>query len=156
MSNKTSRNLQCAAVILFGIALILTIVSIFAQAPLKGFINSDPEIGKITSVPWMAIVSIAFRLILSIICLLVIAGKPSRGGAIALTIVSAILLILSAMFIEPALGMVFTRLVSRSGANTLISYNALSSVVSMLTGVFSAPASVLMLLSLGGCIPKKQ
>ena len=156
MSNKTSRNLQCAAVILFGIALILTIVSIFAQAPLKGFINSDPEIGKITSVPWMTIVSIAFRLILSIICLLVIAGKPSRGSAIALTIVSAILLILSAMFIEPALGMVFTRLVSRSGANALISYNALSSVVSMLTGVFSAPASVLMLLSLGGCIPKKQ
>ena len=156
MSNKTSRNLQCAAVILFGIALILTIVSIFAQAPLKGFINSDPEIGKITSVPWMAIVSIAFRLILSIICLLVIAGKPSRGSAIALTIVSAILLILSAMFIEPALGMVFTRLVSRGGANALISYNALSSVVSMLTGVFSAPASVLMLLSLGGCIPKKQ
>ena len=156
MSNKTSRNLQCAAVILFGIALILTIVSIFAQAPLKGFINSDPEIGKITSVPWMTIVSIAFRLILSIICLLVIAGKPSRGGAIALTIVSAILLILSAMFIEPALGMVFTRLVSRNGANALISYNALSSVVSMLTGIFSAPASVLMLLSLGGCIPKKQ
>ena len=156
MSNKTSRNLQCAAVILFGIALILTIVSIFAQAPLKGIINSDPEIGKITSVPWMAIVSIAFRLILSIICLLVIAGKPSRGSAIALTIVSAILLILSAMFIEPALGMVFTRLVSRSGANALISYNALSSVVSMLTGIFSAPASVLMLLSLGGCIPKKQ
>lgn len=156
MSNKTSRNLQLAAVILFGIALLFAIVSVFMQVPIKKLYQQDQAVLAITSIPWPALITTAFRLILSIVCLIVIAKKPSRGGAIALVIVSAVLLVLSGAVIEPALSTGLTALIARKGADSLTSYTALNAAVSNISGIISVPAGMLALLSLGGCIPKKQ
>ena len=156
MSNKTSRNLQFAAVILFGIALIAGIVSIFVQAPLKRLMDPNPSLAEIVSVPWPSLIFAGFRLILSVICLIVIAGKPSRGGAIALTVVSAILLSVSSAVVEPVLNTALVSLIAKGGSDAFKSYSALSNVVSWIVNVLCVPAYVLMLLSLGGCIPKKQ
>ena len=156
MSNKTSKNLQLAAVILFGLALLCAACSIFMQEQLKGLCHADPAVLAVKSIPWSALISCAFHLILSVVCLVVIAKNPSRGKAIALVIVSAVLLALSTAIFQPALSMAFVALESRSGIEQVASYTALMSAVSMVTGVLTAPANVLMLLSLGGCIPKKQ
>ena len=64
MSNKTSRNLQLAAVILFGIALLFAIVSVFMQVPIKKLYQQDQAVLAITSIPWPALITTAFRLIL--------------------------------------------------------------------------------------------
>lgn len=156
MSNKTSKNLQLAAVILFGLALLSVIAATVFQQTVKQIYHTNPSALKITSVPWPALVSCALYLILSIVCLVVIAKQPSRGKAIALTVIAAILFAAFSAVITPAVSTATTMTVSRQGADHLASYVSLTQAASFVSNVFSIPASILMLLSLGGCIPKKQ
>ena len=156
MSNKTARTLQLTAVILFALALLFTVVSIFVQEPLKRLFGADPETAKLFSIPVASLISVGFRVLLSVICLVVIARRPSRGAAIALVIIAAVLLFLAGSVTEPLISMLIINAMSAQGMNALASYTALQQSVSMIGPLFTVPAGILMLLAFGGCIPKKD
>ena len=156
MSNKTARTLQLTAVILFALALLFTVVSIFVQEPLKRLFGADPETAKLFSIPVASLISVGFRVLLSVICLVVIARRPSRGAAIALVIIAAVLLFLAGSVTEPLISMIIIIAMSAQGMNALASYTALQQSVSMIGPLLTVPAGILMLLALGGCIPKKD
>ena len=156
MSNKTARTLQLTAVILFALALLFTVVSIFVQEPLKRLFGADPETAKLFSIPVASLISVGFRVLLSVICLVVIARRPSRGAAIALVIIAAVLLFLAGSVTEPLISMLIINAMSAQGMNALASYTALQQSVSLIGPLFTVPAGILMLLALGGCIPKKD
>ena len=156
MSNRTSKNLQLAAVILFSLALLSVIAATVFQQTVKQLYHCDPSALEITSIPWPELISRTLYLILSIVCLVVIAKQPSRGKAIALTVIAAVLFAAFSAVITPAVSTATTMTVSRQGADHLASYVSLTQATSFVSDVFSIPASILMLLSLGGCIPKKQ
>ena len=156
MSNKTSKNLQLAAVILFGLALLSVIAATVFQQTVKQIYHTNPSALKITSVPWPALVSCALYLILSIVCLVVIAKQPSRGKAIALTIIGAVLFAVFSAVVSPIMSTAATVAVSRKGVEQLTSYTSLMQAANLVSNAFGVPARILMLLSLGGCIPQKQ
>lgn len=156
MSNRTSKNLQLAAVILFSLALLSVIAATVFQQTVKQLYHCDPSALEITSIPWPELISRTLYLILSIVCLVVIAKQPSRGKAIALTVIAAVLFAAFSAVITPVVSTATTMTVSRQGADHLASYVSLTQAASFVSDVFSIPASILMLLSLGGCIPKKQ
>lgn len=156
MSNRTSKNLQLAAVILFSLALLSVIAATVFQQTVKQLYHCDPSALEITSIPWPELISRTLYLILSIVCLAVIAKRPARGKAIALMVIAAVLFAAFSAVITPAVSTATTMTVSRQGADHLASYVSLTQATSFVSNVFSIPASILMLLSLGGCIPKKQ
>lgn len=156
MSIKTCRTLQLIAVILFATALLLTLLAIPFQSHIKQIYNPDPAIREVRSIPYEMLISTGFQLLLSVICLAVIASRPSRGGAIALTIVIALLLGIFRVIVYPALSALIIRSISMRGAAAITSHMALSNgLTTFLVNLFACPASILMLLSLGGCIAKK-
>lgn len=156
MSNKTSKNLQLAAVILFGLALLAIIAATVFQQTVKQLYHTDANALRVTSIPWSALITVTLQLILSVVCLAVIAKQPSRGKAIALTVIAAVLYAVISAVVSPLLSTAVTAAVSRKGIDQMASYASLAQAVSLVSAVFTVPAGILMLLSLGGCIPKKQ
>ena len=154
MSTKTSKILQLIAFILFAVALLVSIASIFAQVPIKRLYSSSEEILAIRSVPFASIAAAVIHVVLALIFMLVIFGKPSRGAVKALGIVMAALFVLFDALIIPLIGMGITGLVARRGATALSSYSVLSSGVSFVTSILSVPATILMFLSIGALFGK--
>ena len=154
MSTKTSKILQLIAFILFAVALLVSIASIFAQVPIKRLYGAGGEILAIRSVPFASIAAAIIHVVLALIFMLVIFGKPSRGAVKALGIVMAVLFVLFDALIIPLIGMGITGLVARRGAAAISSYSVLSSGVSFLTSILSVPATILMFLSIGALFGK--
>ena len=154
MSTKASKILQVIAFILFAVAFLFCIASIFAQAPIKRLYSASPEIMAIRSVPFAAIAAAVIHVVLALIYMLVVFGKPSRGATKAIGIIMAILFVVFDAVIIPLIGMLVTRLVSARGAYALASYSTLSSGVSAVTNILCVPATILMFISIGALFGK--
>jgi len=156
MSTKASRILQVIAFALFALALLFSIAAIFAQTPIKSLYGTSPEIMEIRSVPFAAIAAAVIHVVLALIYMLVVLGRPSRGAVKAVGIIMAILFVVFDAAIIPLIGMLATRLVSARGAYALASYSALSAGVSAITNILCVPATILMFLSIGALFGKDR
>ena len=149
MSTKASKILQLIAFILFALALVVSVASIFAQVPIKRLYGAGGEVLAIRSVPFAAIAAALIHVVLALIYMLVVFGKPSRGATKAVGIVMAVLFVLFDAIVIPVIGMGITAAVARRGTAFLSSYSALSSGVSSIMNILTVPATILMFLSVG-------
>ena len=154
MKQRTCIILTALAVLLRTLALIVILMLTVFQEPVKRLYGVSEEIAAVRSVPWSAIVQALIWLILAGIILLVLLKRPSRGGTIALTIVSALLYAFFGVVVSGVLQISVTQAISIQGAKEIASNSALSSALSMLTPFLSTPASILSLLALGGACGK--
>ena len=154
MSQKACKTLQIIAFIFFAFAFLLSIVSIFAQDLIKSIYNLPPESYEYRVIPYQTIAYSFVRTLFALIYLLIICGRPSRRGTIAITIVMAALFIAFNTVISPVVGTLFTSLSARAGAAALSAASVVNTGASWITGFFTAPATLLMFLSLGGACGK--
>lgn len=154
MSTKASKILQVIAFALFALALLFSIAAIFAQTPIKRLYSASAEILSTRSVPFAAIAAAVIHVVLALIYMLVVFGKPSRGATKAVGIIMAILFVVFDAAVIPLIGMLATRLVSVRGSLALASYSTLSSGVSAITNILCVPATILMFISIGALFGK--
>ncbi len=155
MSLKTAKTLQIIAFALFAFALLLSVVSIFAQNLFKSLFGAPSDAYDIRVIPYQPILYCFVRTVLALIYLLIICGHPTRKGTIAITIVMTILFVLLDTVISPVVGTTITFLTGNSGgALSLAATNAVVNGVQLITRFFTIPAALLMFLSLGGACGK--
>ena len=154
MSLKAAKTLQIIAFILFAFALLLSVVSIFAQNLIKSIYSSPADTYDVTVIPYQSIIYCFMRTLFALIYLLIICGHPTRKGTIAITIVMAILFIVFNTVISPVVSVIITGLMANYGTMMYAAYSVVSTGVSFITGLFTAPATILMFLSLGGACGK--
>jgi hypothetical protein len=154
MSTKASKILQVIAFALFALTLLVSIASIFAQVPIKRFYSASPEILAIRSVPFAAIAAAVIHVVLALIFMLVVFGRPSKGAVKAVGIIMAVLFVLFDAVLIPLIGVLVTNLVGRHGVNALSSYSVLSSGVSAITNILAVPATILMFIAIGALFGK--
>ena len=154
MSTKASKILQVIAFALFALALLVCIASIFAQTPIKKLYSASPEIMAVRSVPFAAIAAAVIHVVLALIFMLVVLGRPSKGAVKAVGIIMAVLFVIFDAAVIPLIGMFVTGLVGRHGSAALASYSTLSSGVSAITNILCVPATILMFISIGALFGK--
>lgn len=150
MKPKTCIVLSALAMGLRALALIAILTLTVLQEPVKRLFGVNEEIAAIHTVPWSAIVQALIWLILAAVILLILRKQPSRGGTIALTIVSALLYAFLGVVVSGLLQIGVTQAIARQGAEAMASNAALSNALAMVTPILSTPASILSILALGG------
>ena len=162
MSLKAARILHVVASALFVLALLASILAIVFQEQIKMLYTADPEVIAFRSAPIGSILGILLRLLIAMAyMILLFALKPSKGGSIAVVIVFAVVLFLTSALISPLLSTAATAITGRYyGSRTLAAVSMLETGAGFLTRFFTVPASLLMLLSMGGywgkCVPKNR
>ena len=150
MKVKTAQVLQIIATILYLIAFIAGVVSIFFQQEIKELFTPDAAVINYRSVPYASLIISLVFLLLAVIYLILVLSVKSRGGSIASVIIMSILTIVLWVGMETA-GRVFVNyLVAAEGATALASYSLLENAVSTASKVLMIPATALMFLSMGG------
>ena len=154
MSLKVSRVFGILSAILYGIALAVSLFA-FLLRPLIFRLMNAPEAffnAEQSYLPVNSIVNCAIGLLIAALYLmLILLLKPGRGGSIAVVIVFAAVLIIEGVLIAPLVSTALTAFTGRLyGAETLAAVSVLESGTSLLTSFFRVPASLLMLLSMGG------
>ena len=162
MSLKAARILHVVASALFVLALLASILAIVFQEQIMMLYTADPEVIAFRSAPIGSILGILLRLLIAMAyMILLFALKPSKGGSIAVVIVFAVVLFLTSALISPLLSTAATAITGRYyGSRTLAAVSMLETGAGFLTRFFTVPASLLMLLSMGGywgkCVPKNR
>ena len=154
MSQKACKTLQIIAFAFFAFALLLSIVSIFAQDLIKSIYSAPAELYGYRVIPYQAIAYCLIRTLFALIYLLIVCGHPSRRKTIAITVVMAALFIAFNTVISPVIGTVITAVAGNYGVAALSATTIVNTGVNFITGFFTAPATLLMFLSLGGACGK--
>jgi len=151
MSLTTVRVLQIIAAALFLLALLSSILVITFQAQIKMMYTDQPEVIAFRSAPIGPIINILIRLLIAMVyLLLVFALKPSKGGSIAVVIILLSLLILDGVLISPAVSLLAQASANAYGSYASVSYSIVNSAAGTLSSFFTAPAYILMVISMGG------
>ena len=157
MKVKTAQVLQIIATVLYLLAFIACVVSIFFQYEIKSLMSASPEVLNIRSVPYHSLVTSLVLLFLAVVYLILVLSVRSRGGSIASVIVMAFFTILLLMGLLTAGKIFITWLVGRSGgAEELASYSALESAVSYGSSLLLIPATAFEFMSMGGFCGKPR
>ena len=151
MSLTTARVFGIIATVFFLLAFLFVLLVIPFQEQIKMLYNQDPEVIRFHSVPVGSIIlSLLQLLVAGVYLLLILVLKPTKGGSIAVVIVFAALILLNGALISPVISMISQASVNAYGARAAASYSAVSGFASAGMGFLSAPAAVLMYLSMGG------
>ena len=156
MKVKSAQVLQIIATVLFLLAFIAAVVSIFFQYEIKQLFIVEKDILNYRSVPYVSLITTLVLLFLAVIYLILVLSVRSRGGSIASVIVMAFFTILTAATL-PSLGsLVITSIVAREGTIALTSYQSLETPVQMGVSCLVVPAFALMFMSMGGFAGKPR
>ena len=156
MKVKSAQVLQIIATVLFLLAFIAAVVSIFFQYEIKQLFIVEKDILNYRSVPYVSLITTLVLLFLAVIYLILVLSVRSRGGSIASVIVMAFFTILTAATL-PSLGsLVITSIVAREGTIALTSYQSLETPVQMGVTCLVVPAFALMFMSMGGFAGKPR
>ena len=155
MKPKTCIVLSAVALVLRALALLAVLLMTALQDSVKRLWGVGEEALAVRTVPWTSIVQTLIWLILAVVVLLVLLKRPGRGGAIVLTLVTALLWGFFSVVFFPVLSFVFTRVTAgQGGTQAIASASVLSSALSLALPILSTPASILSLLALGGACGK--
>lgn len=152
MSLKTSRIFGILAAALYGLALIVSLLTILFRVPILRLYHAPEEMYAAAGIPVNTIVRCAvFFLVILLYAILILALKPSRGGSIAIAVVFAAVLLLLNGVLFPLLSTASTLFVGyRMGAMSLAGNSVMETGASFLTSFFTTPAFLLALISMGG------
>ena len=151
MSLTTARVFGIIATVLFALAFLFVLLVIPFQEQIKMLYTQDPEVIRFHSVPVGAIIlSLLELLVAGVYLILILALKPTKAGSIAVVIVFAALILLNGVLISPAISLISQASVNAYGVRAAASNSALNGFASAGRGFLSAPAVVLMYLSMGG------
>lgn len=152
MSLKTSRIFGILAAALYGLALIVSLLSILFRVPILRLFGAPLEVYGSAGAPWNTIVRCAvFFLVILLYAILILAIKPSRGGSIAVAVVFAAVLLLLNGVLFPLLSTASTLFVGyRMGGIALAGNSVLETGANLLTSFFTTPGFLLALISMGG------
>ena len=156
MKVKSAQVLQIIATVLFLLAFIAAVVSIFFQYEIKQLFLAEKDVLNYRSVPYVSLITTLVLLFLAVIYLILVLSVRSRGGSIASVIVMAFFTIFTAATL-PSLGsLVITSIVAREGTIALTSYQSLETPVQMGVTCLVVPAFALMFMSMGGFAGKPR
>lgn len=156
MKVKSAQVLQIIATVLFLLAFIAAVVSIFFQYEIKQLFLAEKNVLNYRSVPYVSLITTLVLLFLAVIYLILVLSVRSRGGSIASVIVMAFFTIFTAATL-PSLGsLVITSIVAREGTIALTSYQSLETPVQMGVTCLVVPAFALMFMSMGGFAGKPR
>ena len=155
MSTKTAKVLHVIAFILILLTMAFVLVGWLAfKEQLIGLASIPSEYTQTEFVPWGLIIEVGFVLLLALIWLLVLLGKPGRGASIAVTIILSILMIGYFAVGKAYLNVWLTQKSAEQGPGSLAAISAFNSVASTLANFAFVPGLFLMVLSLGSACGK--
>ncbi len=152
MSFRAARRLQIAAVVLFALVLLTTLVLYLAQEPaIRLFSNNDERLNGIHVTLTLKIISAVIDLAVAVVYLLMLNRRSSslRGPVIAIAVLCglSILLALPAEFVN-------NLVISRKGAVAFAAYAALKGMLDYIANPMAYIGAMLMFLSMGGAFGK--
>ncbi|MCR5648447.1 MAG: hypothetical protein K6F67_02775 [Oscillospiraceae bacterium] len=157
MVAKPRKGLPIAAFILFVYSLLMTVITIFIQEPIKIFYNSPEATLEYTSIPIYSIIVYLVYAILSLIWIRTLSkdNTNNENNKTGRTIV--ILIIILSVVVFPLLNAGVTIIISQyKGMAALASASIVDNMVSTLTIIPNAVAIVFLFLSLGSQIKKNR
>ena len=164
MNLKVSRIFGILSAALHGVALVVSLFSFLLRPLIFRLMHAPEDMFDASQfyLPVNTILGCSVSLLIAVLYLvLILALKPSKGGSIAVVIVFAVVLFLTSALISPLLSTAATAITGRYyGSRTLAAVSMLETGAGFLTRFFTVPASLLMLLSMGGywgkCVPKNR
>lgn len=150
MSYRGLKTLQLIAVILWGVALLLTIIAIPLQVPVKQLYLRDATVAQAFVIPWQTLIGLTVHLALAVILLILIITCRDKASTKGLVILLAVLWGVWGAVLSPLISMGITMLINAQSIETTASYSVLTSAISLFTGPISTAGSIMTLIALGG------